>query len=297
MAYTKLFSSILDSTIWQEPPATKLVWITLIAMADRNGEIQASIPGLAARSGVPLSDCEIAIEKLLSPDKYSRTKDDEGRRIEEIDGGWLLLNHAKYRDMASDDDRKEKAAIRARRHYEKAKRNGKPNGKPNACLTPSSRQISQAEAEAEAEAVRSAPPFPVFIPSNVPSPSEPATATPPLAKRAKGFEEGNHPGLLPTTDQAKRFANLMHRKLSTPWTSKEVAAYKRIGTLPEDDLAALEKYYSQNWPPKSEVNILRHDLITLLHNIPGEIGRAHAQEQPTGRTETKRPSAIAIYAK
>ena len=148
MPYTKLFSSILDSTIWQEPQETKLVWITMLAMSDQNGEVQASLPGLAARSGVSLSSCAIAIERLLSPDKYSRTKDDEGRRIEEIDGGWMLLNHAKYREMATDDDRKAKAAIRSKRHYEKTKR----NQKPNASLTLSSLQIPQAEAEAEAEA-------------------------------------------------------------------------------------------------------------------------------------------------
>lgn len=147
MSYTKLFSSILDSTIWQEPQETKLVWITMLAMSDQNGEVQASLPGLAARSGVPLSACAVAIERLLSPDKYSRTKDDEGRRIEEIDGGWMLLNHVKYREMASDDDRKAKAAIRSKRHYEKTKR----NQKPNASLTLSSLQIPQAEAEAEAD--------------------------------------------------------------------------------------------------------------------------------------------------
>ena len=57
MQFTKLFNSILDSTIWQEPPATKLVWITLLAMSDRNGDVHASIPGLAKRAGVTLEEC------------------------------------------------------------------------------------------------------------------------------------------------------------------------------------------------------------------------------------------------
>jgi len=155
MSYTKLFNSILDSTIWQEPADTKLVWITLLAMSDKNGEVQASIPGLAARAGVKIAACEAALARLMEPDVYSRTKDDEGRRIEEIEGGWFLLNHAKYRAAASDDDRREKAAIRARRHYEKTKR----NGKPNAILTPTSRQISQAEAEANPDANAEADPL------------------------------------------------------------------------------------------------------------------------------------------
>jgi hypothetical protein len=72
-----------------------------------------------------VEDCETAIETLSSPDKYSRTPDFEGRRIEAIDGGWTILNHAKYRRMASREDAKEKNAERQKRHRERQKeRNG-----------------------------------------------------------------------------------------------------------------------------------------------------------------------------
>jgi len=123
MAYTKLFNSIVTSTIWLEKDRTRIVWITMLALADVNGEVQASIPGLAHVAGVPVEDCRAALTKFLSPDPDSRTKDDEGRRIEEIDGGWLLLNHGKYRAMASGDDRLAKAAARQRRFREKTQRN------------------------------------------------------------------------------------------------------------------------------------------------------------------------------
>lgn len=146
MAYTKLFNSIITSTIWTESDQTRIVWITLLACADRHGEVQASIPGLARIAGVAVEDCRTAIHKFLSPDPDSRTKDDEGRRIEEIDGGWLLINHQKYREMASGEDRKVQAVIRQRRFREKQSRNS------NAPVTPCSRQICQADAEADAEA-------------------------------------------------------------------------------------------------------------------------------------------------
>lgn len=107
MQFTKLFQSILDSTIWQEPNETKILWITMLAMADRNGEVQASLPGLAKRAGITLADCERAIACLKAPDAYSRTKDFDGRRIREVDGGWELLNHAKYRALLSIEERKE----------------------------------------------------------------------------------------------------------------------------------------------------------------------------------------------
>ena len=144
MSYTKLASSILTSTIWMEDDHTRIVWMALMAMADRNGEVQASIPGLANVARVPLESCRIAIEKFLSPDPYSRTKCDEGRRIEEIQGGWMLINHEQYRNLASDCDRKQKAAERQKRFRERKAR--------NATVTPESRQIPQAEAKADTKA-------------------------------------------------------------------------------------------------------------------------------------------------
>ena len=120
-SYTKLFHSILDSSIWQESHQTRIVWVTMLAMADQHGEVQAAIPGLAKRAGVTIEEAEKAIETLSSPDKYSRTPDHEGRRIAKIDGGWEILNHAKYRFEASLEDRKEKAAIRSKRFRDRNK--------------------------------------------------------------------------------------------------------------------------------------------------------------------------------
>jgi len=116
MQFVKLFNSILDSTIWQESKETKLVWITMMAMSDRNGEIHASIPGLASRSGVTLAESEAALTCLMSPDAYSRTKTDEGRRIAVIDGGWRLLNHGKYRALLSAEERKEYNRVKQQQH-------------------------------------------------------------------------------------------------------------------------------------------------------------------------------------
>jgi hypothetical protein len=107
MQYTKLFHSILDSSIWQESKETKLLWVTMLAMVNKDGDVIASIPGLAARSGLAIGECEQSLQKLLSPDPYSRTKDFDGRRIRAIDGGWELLNHAKYRRLMSAEERKE----------------------------------------------------------------------------------------------------------------------------------------------------------------------------------------------
>ena len=150
MAYTKLFQSIVTSTIWTEDDPTRIVWITMLACADKNGEIQASIPGLARIAGVSVEACRSAIEKFLSPDKDSRTKIDGGRRIEEIDGGWALINYRKYRDMASRDDMKAAEAVRKARYRAKMERNvPKCPGH-----VPESLHIAEAEAEAEGKEER-----------------------------------------------------------------------------------------------------------------------------------------------
>lgn len=116
MGYTKLFSDIVMSTIWREPDHVRLVWVTMLALADRDSTVQASIPGLADAARVTIPQCVEALEKLKSPDEFSRTKDFEGRRIEEIDGGWQLLNGPKYRRKMSVEERREYKAIKQREY-------------------------------------------------------------------------------------------------------------------------------------------------------------------------------------
>ena len=98
--YTPLFTSIMTSSIWTEDDATRITWITLLFLADKDGKVEGSIPGLAQVAHVPVDACEAAIEKFKAPDRYSRTKEYEGRRIIEIENGWLVLNHGKFRERA-----------------------------------------------------------------------------------------------------------------------------------------------------------------------------------------------------
>lgn len=144
MTFTKLFSSITESTIWTEPDTVRLVWITMLAMADSRGRVWASIPGLANRARVSVEDCESAINRFMSPDKYSRTPDFEGRRLEIIDGGWRLLNHSKYRAI-----RDEEAIKEAKRKHINTKRAVEKEN--NISTVDRSRHNAEAEADAEAE--------------------------------------------------------------------------------------------------------------------------------------------------
>jgi len=144
--FTKLFSGLVHSTVWREEMHVKVVWITMLAMSDRNGFIAASLPGLADASRVTMEQCQDALAHLAAPDPYSRTKAHEGRRIQESEGGWMLLNYLKYRELQSKDERRiaVRDAVsrhRARNHVKSDVINGKQ-----------SKHIAEAEAEAKAEA-------------------------------------------------------------------------------------------------------------------------------------------------
>jgi hypothetical protein len=105
--YVKLFQKILDSTVWLEDDRTRLVWITLLAMCDEDGVVDAPVAAIANRARVDLGSCELAMEKFMGPDPHSRTPEHEGRRVAKVEGGWLILNHKKYRDMMSLEHRRE----------------------------------------------------------------------------------------------------------------------------------------------------------------------------------------------
>lgn len=97
--YVILKSSIINSTMWDEDAETCKVWITMLAMRNKSGEIFSSLPGLAHASRISLKKTTESVQKFLRKEKLSSSRDD-GRRIEEIPGGWKLLNHAKIQAEA-----------------------------------------------------------------------------------------------------------------------------------------------------------------------------------------------------
>ena len=125
--YTKLYSIITDSSVWSECHATKVVWVTMLAMCDKGGNVYSSIPGLARRSNASMEETVTALECFLGPDKFSRSPEYDGRRIEAIDGGWRLLNHQKYRDIRDSEARREQVREAVARH--RANKNPPPKHK------------------------------------------------------------------------------------------------------------------------------------------------------------------------
>jgi hypothetical protein len=252
MAYTKLHQSLVTSTIWREPHPTRIVWITMMALADQHGEVMASVPGLADASRVSIRECEAALASFLAPDPYSRTKDFEGRRIEEIDGGWSLLNHPKYRRMASKDESKEKASARTARYRARLKQKASLSTVCDGVST-HGRDIAEAEAEAEAEN------------KNTPLPPKGGGK----ARRRKKSEGQSR--VKENTPQMIRIGALFGRQPETLWTIAEAESLA-IANPTDKEISGMEFYYNATIPEEKDHR--RTALQTLLNNWNIDLDRA-----------------------
>lgn len=122
MGYVLLDDRILSSTLWLDRTARE-VFITALLMArpfvlddpaaqlqvrsiaptgwtvppGSYGFVAAAGPGIVQHAAVPMEEGLAALERLCSPDSESRSRDFDGRRMARIDGGYVVLNFAKYR--------------------------------------------------------------------------------------------------------------------------------------------------------------------------------------------------------
>ena len=143
--YNKIFTKILDSSIWLEPNATRIVWITFLAAMDEEGFVQfASIRNVAHRANVSIEDAQSAVASLEGPDPDSGDPHEDGRRIEKVEGGWTVLNADKHRKIATREHQKALNRERVKRH--RSSKCNAPVMEANETVTP-----SEAEANAEAE--------------------------------------------------------------------------------------------------------------------------------------------------
>lgn len=118
--YNRLFTKILDSSIWLEPDSTRIVWVTLLASMDQDGYCHFSaLQNLAARAHVSLAKCRRAIECFESPDPDSENLSNEGRRIERVPGGYVVLNAEHYRNKFTREIEREQTRLRVAKHRAK----------------------------------------------------------------------------------------------------------------------------------------------------------------------------------
>lgn len=120
--FVKIYASILDSTIWMETDETRILWITLLCMADPQGVVISSLPGLAKRANLSLEICIKGLEVLAAPDPHSQSQALGGARIVPVDGGWVIVNSAKYRAMQDNEKRLETFRLASKKYRESQNR-------------------------------------------------------------------------------------------------------------------------------------------------------------------------------
>jgi hypothetical protein len=209
--YVKLFSSITKSSIWSEDPITRILWVTLMAEADREGYVFGSVPGLARTANLPLSDTERSLARLLEPDPDSsdldRNPDNEGRRLEKVAGGWFLLNYPYYRDLKRAEDRRETERLKKKAQRHKAKTGAVGGGNvplqgghagTNVPQCPPSATATASTAASEAN-LRLAE----VLPSRKPEPGTGARGLSP--KRSHGGRSPSRGGPPPTLEEVRDF--------------------------------------------------------------------------------------------
>lgn len=152
MSYSKLHSSIVNSSLWGEEDHVRLLFITMLAMCDKDGIVYGSRLGIERAAMITYTDDDRnPWQVLMSEDKDSsdkiRAPENGGRRIEEISGGFRLLNFSYYRGLRNDDDRREQNRAAQERHRKSARIS---QGQPPSAAVSHDKPISEAEAEAEA---------------------------------------------------------------------------------------------------------------------------------------------------
>lgn len=120
--YGKIFAKMYDGTLRENWEAL-VTFQQLIVLADADGIVDMTPEAISSRTSIPLEIISKGIEILEAPDEFSRTPDQEGRRIERIDAhrpwGWHLVNHAKYAALRDSDTVRQQTRDRVRRHREK----------------------------------------------------------------------------------------------------------------------------------------------------------------------------------
>jgi hypothetical protein len=148
--YTPVFDTVFQGTLCGKYPDLP-VWLVLLALQQRGGIIDAHPSYIATISGLPQADIELAIKRFCEPDPASRTPDNDGRRLEPLEGagfGWRVINHRKYQ---------EKARLSARTARETAERQASPaiprNPPQSAAIRPSDSNKTKEEKKGAAAPV------------------------------------------------------------------------------------------------------------------------------------------------
>lgn len=264
--FAKIFEQIYDSSI-AENFQTRHVFMDMLVLADSDGVVDMTLSAIARRTNVPTEIVRKAVEELEAPDKESRTREHEGRRLLPLapgrGWGWRIVNYLHYRKLQTEEARRD--------YFREYKRAARAASKPSKNVHsvhngPQGSTKAEAEEDAEAEAKQPALPLP-------PSP-------PPPAPR----------GNTPSSKEAKLLARLFHREETDKWSSSEVTAFKARWPFDFPTLQLVARYTQEErkkGDSGKDRGIHKRSLLALLNEFQTEVDRAREWAKRNPQTAAK----------
>ena len=97
----------MDSSVWSEDDLVRIIFITMLAKKDSDHVVRGSAYQIGRWANKDESEVLKALKVLASPDKKRlEPQPHDGRRIEKVEDGWLMLNGEEYRLKVQDEMRK-----------------------------------------------------------------------------------------------------------------------------------------------------------------------------------------------
>lgn len=126
--FSPLFSNLVESSVWDEPYHVRILFVSMLAIKDFDHVVRKNNYQLMKRANVTLQEVEEGLQVLSSPDLKRPGQEFEGRRIERVEDGWLVLNGQNYEDQMRKISRRFYKARKQREYRRVEKLGGSPDG-------------------------------------------------------------------------------------------------------------------------------------------------------------------------
>jgi hypothetical protein len=105
--WTPLWSGVVESSLWSEEDNVVKIFLTMLALKDSDHICRFNAFAIGKKANKTEKETLDAIKVLSSPDlKRIEKQPYDGRRIEKVEDGWLILNGEFYRKKVSEEMRK-----------------------------------------------------------------------------------------------------------------------------------------------------------------------------------------------
>ena len=118
--YAPLFASIVESSLWKQPLHVRVLFVTMLPRKDWDHVVRVSDHHLKNMANITDDQTMDGLRILSSPDTSTTIPQPfDGRRIERVEEGWLILNGDKYQRMMKQLNQRAMGAKRKREQRER----------------------------------------------------------------------------------------------------------------------------------------------------------------------------------